>query len=167
MAERRLVLVRHTKTGDGTPDIARPLASRGRVDAPAIGMWLAGLGVVPDRVVVSPARRAQETWQLLAPALGAQPSAVTDDRIYDNNAHNLLEIARETDESFETLMLVGHNPSMQELAVLLDDGTGDRAAREFVHGDFPTGATAVLVVPEWADVAARQATLLAAAAPRS
>ena len=166
MSERQLVLVRHAKTADGTPDILRQLAPQGRVHAAAIGKWLAEYGVLPDRVVVSPAKRAQETWQLLAPALNAEPRVVTDDRIYDNNAHNLLEIARETDDPFNTLMLIGHNPSMQELAVLLDDSTGDAAAREFVTGKFPTSATALFAVSEWADLRAHAATLLAAAAPR-
>jgi phosphohistidine phosphatase len=74
-AARRLVLLRHAKSA--WPDVAdheRPLARRGRRDAPVAGRWLRTAGRVPDRVVCSTARRARETWQLAAAELDASPT---------------------------------------------------------------------------------------------
>ena len=105
----RLLLIRHAKTEQGAPDEARQLTDRGRRDAAAIGDWLRGQGVVPDRVVVSPATRARQTWELT----DIDTKADVDARIYDNTVSDLLAIVRETDESTQTLALVGHNPSIE------------------------------------------------------
>jgi phosphohistidine phosphatase len=167
MGSRRLVVVRHAKAADGPVDAARPLADRGRADAPAIGRWLAGEGMVPDRVVVSPAQRALQTWELAAGEIVDAPSPMVDARVYDNAIESLLDIIRETPEDVGVLALVGHNPSLEELAHSLDDGRGESAARDQLAQKYPTSAVAVLdVSAPWAEVRAGAGTLVAFAAPR-
>jgi phosphohistidine phosphatase len=165
----RLVLIRHAKAEQGSADQVRELTRRGSVDAQALGRWLRNAGVLPDRVVMSPATRAVQTWTTLAVELGAAalPVLVEDDRMYDNDVDGLLELIRETPADVGTLMLVGHNPSTAELAELFDDGRGDaRAMRELADG-YPTSGTAVFAVESgWADVDARSGRLEAFAAPR-
>lgn len=135
MTTRRLVLVRHAQADSGGPDLQRPLSERGRLDAAAVGRWLAA-NVEPDEVVVSPARRAVQTWEIAAAQLGAQPTTTTDRRIYDNSIDDLVDVARECTQSVGVLVMVGHNPSLQRLA----------------DADFPTASVAVLEFDgDWAD----------------
>jgi phosphohistidine phosphatase len=167
MADRRLVLIRHAKAADGPVDIERPLAPRGVKDARAVGRWLAGAGITPDRVVVSPAQRARETWTGAAAGLSGAPDPEVDERIYDNTVETLLEIIRETPADVATLVLVGHNPSFAELAYQLDDGTGDREARQDLAAGFPTSAVAAFELPAgWAGVHHHGGILRLYAAPR-
>jgi phosphohistidine phosphatase len=165
---RRLVLVRHAKAAqDGLTDEQRPLAPRGDRDAPEVGRWLAARDVVPDRVVVSPALRTRQTWDHLAGAFADPPEAVQDGRIYDNDVDALLHVLRDTPPDTGTVMLVGHNPSTQALAVTLDDGRGDPAARHEIEGKYPTSGIAVFdVATPWADLDEHTATLVAFTAPR-
>ena len=166
MATRMLVLIRQAKAGKGPVDAERTLTPRGQRDAGAVGVWLAQLGVVPDRVVVSPAARARQTWAGAAAALPGTPDPVADDRIYDNAVDELLEIVRETPDDVSTLVLVGHNPSFGEFAHQLDDERGDADARQEVLAGFPTSAVAVFDVADWPDVAPRGGTLRHCAVPR-
>jgi len=133
------VLVRHAQAADAPVDADRPLTARGARRAAAIGSWLAQAGLVPGRVVVSPALRARQTWEHAGTALAAaQP--VVDERIYDNTVESLLAAVRETPEDVHTVAVVGHNPSVGELAGSLDDGRGDLA------DGFPAGGVAVFLV---------------------
>jgi phosphohistidine phosphatase len=167
MEPRRLVLIRHSTAADGPVDVQRPLAAQGRADAPAIGRWLAGAGLAPDRVAVSPAERALQTWDLAAAGVDAAPSPIVDPRIYDNRIDALLEVIRETPDDVGVLALVGHNPAMAELARYLDDGSGDSAARDQLAQKYPTSAVAVLdLSTPWAAVAAGAGTLATFATPR-
>jgi phosphohistidine phosphatase len=166
MTKRRLVLVRHAKAAPDGADRDRPLAPRGTAEAPAIGRWLAGQQIVPDRVLVSPARRARQSWALAAAALGSPgPDPEVDGRVYDNTVEDLLEAIRDTPEDVATLAVVGHNPGLQELALALDDGGGDAADRRELAGKYPTSAVAVFAVADpWAAV--EKGTLVSFAIPR-
>jgi phosphohistidine phosphatase len=165
MSVRRLVLIRHAKTGDGLADIERSLTERGHLDAAAIGSWLNELGVAPDRVVVSPARRARQTWDEAAVALAGSPAPIIDARIYDNSVDDLLDVIRDASEDTWTLVLVGHNPSMGELACALPDEKS--AARVELTNGYPTSATTVFTLPaSYRDVELGRATLTHFAAPR-
>ncbi len=167
MTTRRLVLIRHAKSADGPVDVERPLAPRGIRDARAIGGWLSDAGIVPDRVVVSPARRARQTWEGAAAHLTIAPAPDVDGRIYDNEVAALLAIARETPDDIGTLVLVGHNPSFGDLAYALDDGNGGAEARGELRTGFRTSAIAVYDVPgSWAQLDLHAATLTACTAPR-
>jgi phosphohistidine phosphatase len=162
---RQLVVIRHAKAGGGAVDRDRPLADRGVAEAPAVGRWLAQRRLAPDRVVVSPARRARQTWELTAAELDTAAEPVLDDRVYRNTVEDLLEIVRETPAEVTTLVLVGHNPGVQDLATALDDGRGDDAGRRELTTKYPTSGVAVFDVSDaWAGV--RSATLTSFATPR-
>ena len=168
---RRLVLIRHAKATQGGIDADRPLAERGVADAVAIGRWLAEQSLLPDRVVVSPARRASQTWQLACAELGAELGAaaepVVDERVYDNTLGDLLRIVRESPPSVHTLALIGHNPSIAELASVLDDRHGESAARQEFAQKYPTSGIAVFELGiEWELVDFGTGTLRQFAAPR-
>jgi phosphohistidine phosphatase len=165
---RTLVLIRHAKAvGDATPDIERTLAPRGRRDAGAMGRWLARHDVVPDQVVVSPARRAVQTWEMAAAELAAAPPISIDDRVYVNTFELLLAVAHDSAGDVTTLAIVGHNPAMHAFAVVLADGHGDERALADLAEGFPTSGIAILDVEgQWADLAVGSASLRAFAAPR-
>ena len=146
MQPRRLVMIRHAKAGEAATDAERPLTGRGERQATSIGSRLQDAGFVPDRAFVSPARRAAQTWELAAAQLGDGPEAVVEPRIYDNTVEAVLEAVREADDDVETLAVVGHNPSIGQLAHDLDDGEGSPAARRDLHAGFPTGGVAVFTV---------------------
>jgi phosphohistidine phosphatase len=167
MESRRLVLIRHSKAADGPIDEQRPLAGQGRADAPAIGRWLAGEGIAPDRVVVSTAHRALETWELAGAEVIDVPSPVVDARMYENTVEALLEIIRETPGAVGVLALVGHNPSIEEFARYLDDGRGESPARDQMAQKYPTSGVAVLELADpWAQVGAGAGVLTAFVTPR-
>jgi phosphohistidine phosphatase len=166
---RRLVLLRHAKSA--WPDVAdaeRPLADRGRRDAPVVGRWLRRSGYVPDAVLCSPARRARETWELVAAELGAEPSVSYEQRIYEATALSLLHLLREAGGNYRNVLLVGHNPGLAELAVGIAQVTGGRAARplERARAKFPTAAVAVLEFSgDWAGLTAGEARMVDFAVP--
>jgi phosphohistidine phosphatase len=165
---RTLLLVRHAKAvPDGATDAERRLAPRGLRDARAAGRWLVERRLIPDYVVVSPARRAAQTWDTLALELGSVPHVVTDRGIYDNTVEALLAVVHEIPDEAATLALVGHNPSMHGLALTLADAAGDPDALADLAQGYPTSGIAVLDVPVgWSDLMAGGATLRAFAAPR-
>ncbi|MFI1282100.1 SixA phosphatase family protein [Streptomyces sp. NPDC020858] len=144
---RRLVVLRHAKSAwPEVPDSERPLAPRGRRDAPEAGRWLREAGCVPDLVVCSSARRTRQTWDLVAAEFGATTPVIHDARIYRATAGELLGVVREVPAHVRTLMLIGHNPGVQELILLLA-GEADGYALEQTRTKFPTSAIAVLRVP--------------------
>ena len=140
----RLVLVRHAEAGPAAVDADRRLTGRGEREAAAVGRWLGDAGTVPDRVVVSPARRARQTWESAAGALGSAPPPVLDERVHDNTPETVLHVVRATDEDVGTLLVVGHNPSLGLLAGALDPHRAD-----LLRTGFPPGTAAVfdLAVP--------------------
>ena len=112
MQPRRLLLIRHAKAADGPVDVDRALTGRGRGQAAAIGTWLADAGFAPDRALVSPARRAAQTWEQAAAHLGAAPEHEVESRIYDNTVEALLAVIADAPDGVQTLAVVGHNPSI-------------------------------------------------------
>jgi phosphohistidine phosphatase len=164
---RRLMLMRHAKAD--WPDVAdqrRPLAKRGRNDAPVIGRWLREHGYLPDVVVCSSARRTRQTWELVAPELGGSPAVTFDDRAYDAGEMALLYLARELPAWCQAGLLIGHNPAISDLAVSLTEPSAGDAANPLAGVRFPTAAVAVLeFAGDWADLAPGGAQLLDFAAP--
>jgi phosphohistidine phosphatase len=167
MTTRRLVLVRHAKAAAGAVDSERSLAERGVRDAIAIGEWFVGQSLGPDRIVVSPAHRAAQTWEHAAAVLMPGSPSFVDDRMYVNTVAALLEIIHETPSEVQTLALVGHNPSIAELADILDDGRGDAGARGELNRGYPTSGVAVFTVhTTWEQLEPSSATLTQFGAPR-
>jgi phosphohistidine phosphatase len=164
---RRLMLLRHAKSDwpDDVADHERPLAKRGRRDAPVVGRWLGASGYAPEAVVCSTALRARQTWELAAAGLaeaapGAKPAVRYEPRVYEASVLGLLMLVREFDPAWGTAMIVGHNPGVAELiAGLASPGTAAPHA-------FPTASVAVLGLPgPWAEAAPGEARLLTFAVP--
>jgi phosphohistidine phosphatase len=178
---RRLMLLRHAKSDwPDVADHARPLAKRGRHDAPAVGRWLRAHGYLPDVVVCSTARRTRQTWELVAPELGASPLVTFEPRAYEASALTLLYLAQELPSRYRAALLIGHNPATSDLANSLAErpaadaaappagersATADGAARPAVIR-FPTAAVAVLeFTGDWPSLTPGQARLVDFTAP--
>jgi phosphohistidine phosphatase len=143
---KTLFLLRHAKSSWDEPDLAdkdRPLATRGERAARRMAEHMRAHRIRPALVLCSPAVRARATLDLVAAGLGSKTKIHIDDRIYGADAADLLAIVRSTPESVPSLLLVGHNPTMHDLALdLMGDGDGDAVARMGLK--FPTGALACL-----------------------
>lgn len=142
---RRLLLLRHAKTErpvSGERDRDRELTARGRADAPVIGAYMAQHRLVPDLALVSPVTRAEETWILIAEAFKKTPRAVKDERIYNATTETLVQIISAAGDA-RTLLVVGHNPGLHDLAVQLI-ASGDVETRERVEEKLPTCGLVVL-----------------------
>ncbi|MFJ5219415.1 SixA phosphatase family protein [Streptomyces sp. NPDC088354] len=166
----RLILLRHAKSAwpPDVPDHDRPLGARGRRDAPAAGRWLRENKHIPDLVVCSTAVRTRETWELAAEALAprAQFPVAYDERLYAATARAMLDVLRETPDSVRTLLLVGHNPGIQDLTLRLAGGAGSDALLRAAD-KFPTSALAVLTsAAPWSALTSDEAHLDDFAIPR-
>ncbi|WP_052851657.1 SixA phosphatase family protein [Streptomyces avicenniae] len=151
---RRIVLLRHAKADwPEVPDHDRPLAERGRKDAPLAGRWLAGAGIRPELTVCSTAVRARETWKLFAPELPERPRTSYDERLYDASVGELIAVLNGLDDAVRDVLLVGHNPGVHGLADgLAGEAEGDALARMNRSG-YPTCGLAVLTFPgDWKSV---------------
>ena len=154
MTERTLILLRHAKSdwSGHEADIARPLAKRGRRQAPDAGRWLAtGIDSI-DLAVVSPARRARSSWDLASAQLDVPPRTRIDDRVYAATCDQLLDVVRDLPNEVETVVLVGHNPGLENLVSLL---TGERSP-------MPTSALAVITMSGTWSTAGRHSGVLRA-----
>jgi phosphohistidine phosphatase len=142
---RRLLLLRHAKTervGPTDRDRDRRLTERGRNDAPTVGSFMARHRLIPDLVLLSPAKRTLETWELVAAVLGAKPRVATDERIYNAGSDTLVELIRETGDA-RALLLIGHNPGFHDLARQLV-GSGDIGAGQSLAEGLPTSGLVVI-----------------------
>jgi phosphohistidine phosphatase len=158
MNERTLILLRHAKSDWSVEkaDIDRPLAKRGRRQAPEVGRWLAAHIDSISLAVVSPAARARRTWELVAAELDVRPRTRIDDRLYAASSGDLLTIVRDLPDEAKTAILVGHNPGMEDLASLLA-GTSTRMR---------TAALAVFAVSSsWPTAAPHASALRASGRP--
>ena len=143
---RRLLLLRHAKAErlqSGGRDHDRILAKRGREDAAAIGAYLVRHKLIPDQALVSTSARTRETWGLVAKAFPKAPPAEFEDTIYEAAPEAILKAIRATEPKARTLLVVGHNPGMEQLAGILI-ATGDIEARQRLLEEFPTSAFAAI-----------------------
>ncbi|WP_067970811.1 SixA phosphatase family protein [Nocardiopsis trehalosi] len=151
---RRIVLLRHGKSEwSEADDHERPLADRGRKDAPAAGRRLAGSGITPDLALCSTALRCRETWKLAAAELPERPRTVYDERLYEASLGELISVVNEVGDDVRDLVIVGHNPGVHALAdALAGEAEGDLLPRMNRSG-FPTCSTAVLAFSgSWKEV---------------
>jgi phosphohistidine phosphatase len=145
----RLILMRHGKAEQHAAsggDFERALAPRGQNDAALMGKVLAKAGLSPDLTLVSSARRTRETWDAAAPAF---PEARTETRrdLYHAEAQDVLAAIREEAPDSGTVMVVGHNPGLHELALRLAmGGPADPAKLAQLRGKFPTATVAVFSI---------------------
>ena len=158
----RLLLARHAKSSWDQPGVAdhdRPLAPRGRRAATALGEHLRGLAEPPDLVLCSSAARTVETLERIRPALPAGTSVDVEEGLYAADADELLARVRRLSATVACTLVIGHNPGIGDLAMILA-GHGDRAARAAMAAKFPTAAVAVLAIDQaWSAVKAGAATL--------
>ncbi|HUK95667.1 MAG TPA: histidine phosphatase family protein [Gaiellaceae bacterium] len=164
---RVLYLLRHAKSSwedPSLPDRERPLAPRGRRDSQRIAKHLARLEIDPELVLCSDAVRTRETLELIRPALGAAEVRL-EEGLYAASSDELLERIRLVPETVTSVMLIGHNPGMQALALLL---VSRGAELERLEAKFPTAALATLVFPKttWNDIAPADATLAGYVVPK-
>jgi phosphohistidine phosphatase len=153
---RRLLLLRHAKSSWATPgldDRDRPLTKRGELAAAAIGKWIAENNLIPESVLCSPAKRARETWKHVSQNLKqAAPVSYLED-IYDfGNGGKLIDAASKQPHTIGTLMIVGHNPSMERAALRLSQA-GDAKLIARMEKKYPTAALAVIEFSsEWSAI---------------
>jgi phosphohistidine phosphatase len=146
---RRLILFRHAKAeprAAGEDDFDRPLAPRGRDDASIVARALAEHGLTPDLALVSPARRTTETWISARDAFPAAKVELVRD-LYDATPEAIQEAIAGAADRCETLIVVGHNPGLHEVAVeILIDAAASAAEIEPVAARFPTATAAVYAI---------------------
>jgi phosphohistidine phosphatase len=185
---RELIIMRHAKTErEATSDRARRLTARGRADARAAGAWLRENELVPDLVLVSPAARALATAEIASASLAASPEVRVVEDLYGASADDVVEIMRAIDRAVSRVLVVGHNPTMEELASDLprdpdDASTADQSRMNLASADqarpepsspeqssreLSTSGLVVLQVPaEWADLECGTAELIRRHTPR-
>lgn len=145
---KNLLLLRHAKSSwedAGLADFDRPLAPRGLKAAPRMGRELARRGWLPGAVLVSPALRTRQTWELVAAELPDPPAAEFAKGIYDASADRLLAEVRKTPEAADNLLVIGHNPGLEDFAGQLAADSSDAAALARLREKFPTAALARFV----------------------
>jgi phosphohistidine phosphatase len=171
---RRLMLLRHAKTETDAPsgrDQDRRLDDRGRRDAAEIGGWIARHPPFPDLVLVSPAVRARQTWEIAWQAmkdLVPEPRVELLPELYGAGTSQLLQIVRQASVTDpRRLMLVGHNPGMHELALSLA-GSGDASGHKALTGNLPTSGLAIFdfTVGDWTDVGFHRGRLVQFISPK-
>ena len=141
-----LSLLRHAKSSWDDPslkDFDRPLSERGENAAPRMGAYMAAQGLAPELVLCSPAVRARQTLDLVLPHLGAGPTVVYEDRFYLAAPSVMLARVRRIEAKVRHVLIVGHDPGMQGLALELS-GTGDAETLRSLAAKFPTAGLAVI-----------------------
>ena len=138
MRAMRLLLMRHAKAvaGEGLPDHDRPLTAQGELDAARMGRWLRETSAEPDAVWCSSALRARQTWANVAAELTEPPEPSYHRSVYLAGPAQLLDVVREIPPAVGSALIIGHNPTMQQL---LRELTGDDRS-------FPAGAVALVDV---------------------
>lgn len=142
---KTLLLLRHAKSNwddASLDDFDRPLSERGREAAPKIGKELAARGWLPDAILGSAAVRVQQTWALVAAQLANAPKPALSKALYMAAPARLLQHTRKTPETVNSLLVVGHNPGMEEFAALIAGDDSDDAALAGIREKFPTAALA-------------------------
>jgi phosphohistidine phosphatase len=164
-----LLLLRHLKSSWDDPtlrDHERPLAPRGIRAGNSLQSYLRDEAVAPELVLCSSATRAVQTWEAIRAGLATEPDVIVTDDLYMASPDDILQLLNEVREGVEAVMVIGHNPTMEELAAgLAGDGDGDALDRMAVK--YPTGGLARFTVASaWRDLSWETARLDAFVVPR-
>ncbi len=152
-----LLLLRHAKSSwddSVVDDFDRPLNARGQKAAPLVGQWMKDQDMTPGRIICSGARRTRETLGLILPYQRGDQEISIEDGIYSaDGAHDLLGRVRSIGKGSGQVMIIGHNPAIQELALALA-GTGDADDLQQIALKFPTASLAEIQFPatDWSMV---------------
>lgn len=167
----KLLLLRHAKSSwddlDHT-DHQRPLNKRGFEAAPKMGNYITTMGLTPKLILSSTATRARQTTRLVSEQFDTEIETRFMDELYNfSGFHTPLNIIRSQAENQSTVLLVGHNPTMEELANELT-GAGSSPARALMYQKYPTAALAEIDfdIPKWADLQTGIGTLIRFVRPR-
>ena len=156
MSLRQLMLLRHAKSAPARPgddseqsDHARPLNAHGQSTAAAVRAAIRAHGSIPDVVLVSSARRTLQTLEALEP-WDDTPLVEPMDLLYLATAATILQVLQGVSETVRSVMVIGHNPGLHDLAILLlgEQAKVRESAARRLYGEFPTGALAVFTVPQ-------------------
>lgn len=158
---KRLLLLRHAKAVAGNAksgDHARALNERGRIDAPRVAIAMQHKGYAPDYVLCSTSKRTTETWELLAPELDSKPEVRFSDGFYLASAKSIVQALRGVGEAWDVVLVIGHNPGLEECALLLarkSRSEDERRRFDMLSEKFPTAALAVLdfEIQSWTELA--------------
>ncbi len=161
---KTVLLVRHAKSSWDDPllaDFDRPLAARGRGAAPRIARYMRDKSLIPDLVVCSAARRAQETWELMAPVLGVDIPVDARPDLHHTSPGRMLEALRGAPDDASSVLLIGHSPGMEALAIGLCGPGSSQSAFERLCAKVPTAALAVIrfEAERWSDIGEGQGAL--------
>ncbi len=166
----RLLLLRHAKSSwndDETLDFDRPLNARGRAAVPLVGRYLATHGLTPQKILCSTARRTRETLAGLLPAFETDVDVRLTRDLYEAGEDRMIDQIRAQGGNARTLLVLGHNPGLQETALALI-GSGSPSHVEDIEKKFPTAAVAVIDFPavKWVDVEPKSGRVVAFLRPR-
>jgi phosphohistidine phosphatase len=164
---RRLLVLRHAKSDwntDAASDFERPLAKRGKRDAPRMGTWMHRQGLVPAYVVSSPAKRAKQTVERLCEELALDGSRVHwDQEVYGGGIASLLGVLEACPAEADPVLLVGHNPGLEDLVTFLDAAIEPPPDGKLL----PTAALAELEMPDdWSELTRGSARLIRVTRPK-
>ena len=168
---KTLGLFRHAKSGWADPrarDFDRPLSERGERGAALMGKHILDFGLKFDRVVASPAVRVTETIERASKAYGRSFPVEWDRRIYLASSATLIDLLREIEGDPAAVLMVGHNPGLEDVIFDLVPDDGPSPLREEVEVKFPTATFAVLEldIAGWNEIAEGCARLVAMTRPR-
>ncbi|HEX2812845.1 MAG TPA: histidine phosphatase family protein [Sphingopyxis sp.] len=169
---KSLTILRHAKSGWDVAverDFDRPINARGRRGAELIGQYVKRHAMPVDRIVASPAVRVTETLDIFQPAAGLDAiEPVWDRRIYLASAATLIDVLRDTGRDAAHLLISGHNPGLEDLALMLAPEEGGGNLRAAVEEKLPTSALVRLEldIADWQDLDVNQARITAFVRPR-
>lgn len=160
---KRIYLLRHAKSSwedVAMDDFQRPLNARGRKAAKRMARHFAEKSIRPHMVLCSAALRTRSTYELLEPVLQGVPVSF-EDGIYEASRSDLLHRLQGLDGHLDSVLLIGHNPGLEKLALGLCGGHGDHQGLQRLENKYPTGALAVLdtTVPHWPELDVNKCTL--------
>lgn len=155
---KTVILLRHAKSDWGDlalRDFDRPLNGRGERAAALMGTWARRENIRPEHILASPAVRVRSTLARFLENAGSTPEPLWDQRLYLASAATIAEVIGETDDVTQTVLLVGHNPGLEEFVLTHVPDMGDTRLRDDVAEKFPTAAIAVIDfgIDHWADIA--------------
>ncbi|MEP3234155.1 MAG: histidine phosphatase family protein [Hyphomicrobiales bacterium] len=167
---RTLIFLRHAKSSwalPGIDDFDRPLNERGNNAAPQIANWLVSEGIKPDVIVCSSAKRTQETLAHMEPLFGQETATIMEPDLYLAPSSTLFSCTEQLDDTFETVMLLAHNPGLHDAALSVLTAASRRESGE-MRSRFPTCACAVVSLPinSWSEITTDIGELNAYMTPR-
>lgn len=166
---RRLFLLRHAKSSwqiEGQDDFDRPLNARGHKAGPLIGAYIADHDLSPDLILCSTACRARQTLALILPSLEGEATILLEDALYLASSERMLARLAQCDDRFGNVMVIAHNPGLQDLTLSL---AGFGKELPAVKKKYPTAALALIdfKIDSWAAAAPHEGVLTRFVTPRS